>query len=544
MSEYDVVIVGAGHNGLTAGVELSRAGKKVLILEQSEGPGGMAATREIFPGYKHSVGAWALLIFREEMLSYLELDKEGFEVFRPESSYTVFGDEDTVPFIGYCDPIELANHLVEDHGFEAMQGFHEIAAYFAVWKEVFDKYLGQPTPPVEEIIAGIEDKKAREAFAMLTYGSTMEVLRKFFPSSDIAPAIQGSLCASAVDGTHLGPFSKGSAASLSYHYCCGDNYDFKIPKGGIGELSYALERVFKRYAEPLGGAVRYKDAVDSFIMDGGIVTGVKMKSGEEITASTVISTLDAQATFLRLADTKQLPADYVAAVEEIEYTNGYIQIHLTLSDLPTFSGHMEFVNGTPQSYLMAYIKSPEQLHEAWKAYQDNRVSDDPAVYFYFPTQLDPQLAPEGKHTCTLFAHYFPANPPHGEFKAMKNEATENMLNVVEKVAPGFRDLIIDKATFTQHYFERNFGATQGDFAQGLLHPDQMFGDRPVANWSREEKSSYETPLANLFMAGGGCAPGPGVTCLPGMYGAKIVLHYLDSGVSDAGGEAEEIAKIA
>lgn len=535
MSDYDVIIVGAGHNGLTAGVELSRAGKKVLILEKSEGPGGMAATREIFPGYKHSVGAWALLIFRDEMMKYLELDKEGFEVFRPESSYTVFGDGGQAPFIGYCDPVELGNHLVEDHGFDAMQGFHELAAYFRKWKEIFDEYLGKPTPSVEKIIAAIDDEEEREAFATLTYGSTMEVLRKFFPDSTVGSTIQGSLCASAVDGTHYGPFSKGSAASLSYHYCCGDNYDFKIPKGGIGELSYALERVFNRYAGPLGGAVRYKDPIAGLLMAQGVVNGVKLESGEEITARAVISTLDAHSTYLRLADAAQLPPDFMRAVEEIDYTNGYIQIHLTLEALPRFTGHMDFINDTPQSYLLAYIKSPEHLHEAWKAYQENRVPEDPAVYFYFPSMLDPQLAPEGKHTCTLFAHYFPADPPHGEFKAMKNEATENMLNVVENVAPGFRDLIIDKATFTQHYFERNFGATRGDFAQGLLHPDQMFGDRPVAGWSSEEKSSYETPLQNLFMAGGGCAPGPGVTCLPGMYGAQVVLEYLDSG---------EMAKIA
>ena len=143
--------------------------------------------------------------------------------------------------------------------------------------------------------------------------------------------------------------------------------------------------------------------------------------------------------------------------------------------------------------------------------------------------LDPQLAPDGYHTCTLFSHYFPANPPKGEFKAMKNEMTDRLIAAMEKVAPGFSELIMDKATFTQHYFERNFGATAGDFAQGLLHPGQMFGDRPVAQWSSEDKSSYETPLQNLFMAGGACQPGPGVTCLPGMYGAQVVLQHLGSG---------------
>ena len=413
MQDYDVIVVGAGHNGLTAGVELSRAGKRVLILEKTEGPGGMAATRELFPGFKHSVGAWALLVFREEVLRHLELDREGFELIRPESSYTVFGDAGDTPFIGYCDPIDLANHLVEDHGFEGMKGFQELASCFVAWKDVFDEYVGKPVPPIEEIIAGIEDEEKREAVALLTFGSTVEVLRKFFPEEDMCGTIQGSLSASAIDGTHMGPYTKGSAASLSYHYCAGDNYDFKIPKGGIGELSYALERVFRRYADPLGGAIHYKSPIDRILMEEGVARGVQLENGEQFTAGAVISTLDAQSTYLRLADAAQLPADFVRSVEEIEYTNGYIQIHLTLKGLPRFTGHMAFVNDTPQSYLLAYIKSPQHLHRAWQQYKRGEVPDDPAVYFYFPSMLDPQLAPEGYHTCTLFSHYFPANPPKG-----------------------------------------------------------------------------------------------------------------------------------
>jgi len=141
MSEYDVIIVGAGHNGLTAGVELQRSGKKVLILEKTNWPGGQAATKELFKGYKHSVGAWALLIFREEMIKYLEMDKEGFELIRPESSFTVFGDQDATPFIGYTDPIDLANHLVEDHGMDALDGFNSLGSFFANFKTMFEKYI-------------------------------------------------------------------------------------------------------------------------------------------------------------------------------------------------------------------------------------------------------------------------------------------------------------------------------------------------------------------------------------------------------------------
>ncbi len=514
MEEHDVIIIGAGHNGLTAGVELARAGHSVLVLEKTNWPGGQAATKELFKGFKHSVGAWALLVFREEMIKYLEIDKEGFELIRPSSSFTVFGDPEDTPFIGYTDPIDLANHLLEDHGEDAMEAFSELGRYFSYFKEMFEKYIDETPPTLEEIIAAAPDEKTREILASLSYGSAIEVMRKFFKEPGKHGCILGSLSASAIDGTHMGPFTKGSALSLSYHYCAGDTYDFKIPKGGIGTLSSSLEKVFKRY----GGEVQYKAQVENFIIEDGKVTGVKLRNGDELRAKAVISTLDAQSTFLRLCDTQALPTDFVSSVEDIEYTNGYIQLHLTMKSLPTFANQLEFVNGTEKSWLVAYIQSPEQLHGCWKQYQAGEVPDNPAVYCYFPSQLDSSLAPEGFHTCTIFSHYFPADIPKGQHNEMKELMVKRVLDRMETVVPNFRELIMDQVVFTQEYFEKTFGTTGGDFAQGLLHPGQMFGDRPVPGWA-----NYETPLENLFMAGGGCHPGPGVTCIPGLNGARVVM---------------------
>jgi phytoene dehydrogenase-like protein len=193
---------------------------------------------------------------------------------------------------------------------------------------------------------------------------------------------------------------------------------------------------------------------------------------------------------------------------------------MTIKRLPTFANQLEFVNGTVQSWLVAYIKSPEQLHRAWKQARAGQVADDPAVYTYFPSQLDPSLAPgDGTHTCTMFSHYFPTEFPGSSHSEAKNLMVERMIGQMEKVIPDFRDLIMDKVVFTQQYFDKTFNATEGDFSAGLLHPGQMFGDRPVPGWER----SHETPLKSLYMAGGACHPGPGVTCIPGLNGARVVL---------------------
>ena len=528
MSEYDVIIVGAGHNGLTAGVELQRAGKKVLILEKTNWPGGQAATKELFKGYKHSVGAWALLIFREELIKYLEMDKEGFELIRPESSFTVFGDEEETPFIGYTDPIDLANHLAEDHGIAALDGFNSLGSFFAHFKTMFEKYMHETPPTLEEIIAMEPDGKTRAALSKLSYGSAMEIIRDFFPESGKYGCILGSLSASAIDGTHMGPYTKGSGASMAYHYTAGDTYDFKIPKGGIGTVSSSLQKVFERY----GGEVRFKSIVDQFIVENGAAVGVRMKDGQEIRAKAVVSTLDAQMTFGKLCPEGTLPTDFTNAVDDIEYTNGYVQVHLTIKRLPTFTKQLEFVNGTVQSWLVAYIKGPEQLHKAWQQSRAGQVADDPAVYTYFPSQLDPSLAPDdGTHTCTMFSHYFPTEFPGSSHNEAKNLMVERMIGAMETVIPDFRELIIDKVVFTQQYFDKTFNATEGDFSLGLLHPGQMFGDRPVPGWDH----NHETPIENLYIAGAACHPGPGVTCIPGLNGARVVLEQL-GGAKDVAAE--------
>jgi len=515
MADYDAIVIGAGHNGLAAASVLAKQGLSVLCLEKTNWNGGQAATKELFKGYKHSVGAWALLVFRREMLELLGLEKYGLELITPDSSYTVFGAPEDAPFIGYSDTAKMAEHVMKEHGADAIEGLAALSAYLQPFKDLFDAEIGGNPRSLERLIAEAPDVETRENLIRICYGaSAMDVLRQFFPDPEKHRCIQGSLMASAIDGTHMGPYSPGSALSLAYHYTAGDAYDFKIPRGGIGALSNAIEQSFL----DAGGEVRYKAQVKRFSIEGGKITGVELRDGETISAKVVLSSLDARSTFLNLAGEENLPSEFAHAVKEIKYTNGYIQLHMTLEERPRFTGQLEFANKDDLGWLLAYIPSAEHLQRCWEHYQRDEVPDDPVSYCYFPSIKDPSLAPEGRYTCTIFSHYFPANPPRGKHNEYRDLMAERTIDAIAKHAPNFRDAISDKVVFTQEYFQKTFGITAGDFSGGLMHPNQMWDKRPVPGGS-----SYRTPIENLFMCGAACHPGPGVSCRPGYNAAQEVL---------------------
>ncbi len=517
MADCDAIVIGGGHNGLAAATTLAREGLKVVCLEKTNFPGGMAATKELFKGFKHNVGAWALLVFRNEMIERLGLEQYGLEFIRPRTSYCVFGAPEDPCFIGYNNENEMAEHLMTDHGPGAIEGLANMANYLQTYKELVDREVFKAPGSLEALIASEPDAAKREILLKIVCGSAMDVLRQFFPEPGKYNCILGSLCASSIDGTHMGPFTPGTGLSLAYHYTTGDAYDFRTPKGGIGVLSETLARS----VEDRGGKVEYRAPVRRLLIENGTVGGVELKNGEKITARAVLSSIDARATFLGLAGEDQLPSDFAYAVKEIVYKNGYIQIHMTLNELPEFTGHLAFANENNIRWLMSYIASPEHLSRCWEQYRRGEVPDDPVSYCAFPSVMDPGLATDGQYTCTIFSHYFPCDVPKNKHKEMTNLMAERAIDQIARYAPNFRGAIMDKVVLTQQYFQTTFGVTEGDFASGLIHPWQMWDRRPVPGWS-----NYRTPLKNLYMCGAACHPGPGVTCIPGYNGARAVLEDL------------------
>ncbi len=459
----------------------------MLVLEKTNFPGGMASTKELFSGYRHSVGAWAFIVYHDEMLQKLELEKYGFELLTPYSSFCVFGDESDTPFVAYNDMDRMAQHISEDHGPDALEGLMGLYDYLYTFNEVADEYRFKVPDPIDEIIAREPDANRRKVLLDSWYGSVVDLVRKFFPDPTKHRTITGSMAAMAIDSTRMGPYSPGSAASLLYHYTRGGVANlFRMPKGGIGTLSDALVQRFEDH----GGKVEYKTQVKKLLVENGKTVGVELRNGEQIRAKAVMSSLDARTTFMDLAGEDNLPDVFVRQVKEIDYRNGYMQIHLTLDEAPEPTGQLEFTMENDVRWLLAYIRSPEHVSDCWESYQRGEIPEDPLSYCYIPSLIDPSVAPDGKHAATLFSHYFPYDLPKDKRKDFTSIMADRVIDQIAKVAPNFKGAINDRVVFTQDYFGKTLGITDGDFGHGLLHPGQMWEKRPVAGYA-----DYRTPLA-------------------------------------------------
>jgi phytoene dehydrogenase-like protein len=520
VTDHDVLIIGAGHNGLTAATVLAQHGLDVLVLEKTNFPGGMAATRELFPGYKHSIGAWTFIVYADEMLDRLELTSRwGFELIDQWASFCTFGEPGDPPFIAFNDLDRMTRHIADDHGADALEGLMGLYTHLSLFQPHFEEARFGTPRPINQILAEAPDAATRADMTELWYGSCMDVVRRFFPDPTRHRTIGGSFSAMTIDSTFRGPFSPGTGASMLYHYLAGGMKNvFRMPKGGIGTLSEALARAVEGHQ----AEIAYKSVVDHLLVEGGRVVGVALRNGETVTARAVISTLDARTTFIDLLGREHLPAQFAHEINEIDYANGYVQVHMTLDGEPTWADHLApWTDEEHVTSTMSYIPSAEYLSAAWEQYRRGRMPDEPVAYLYIPSLVDPAMAPPGKHSATIFAPYFPHDLAPADHKVMKEQFADRLIDKLGEQAPDLKDLVQDRVVFTNQYFANTFGITGGDFAHGLLHPGQMWERRPAPGWTQ-----HATPVPQLYLGGSACHPGPGVTSIPGWRSAHVVLDAL------------------
>jgi phytoene dehydrogenase-like protein len=517
-SDYDAIVIGAGHNGLTAAAVMAKGGLRVLCLEKNHFVGGMASTTELIRGYRYELAGSVLFPMPDEVfdaLGFADCKTHDLEVM----SVNV-GRPDQAPMVFYADPVRLLDHIGETNGPDAVAGMAEIAA----WCEAPARALGRfevRTPPksLDEMFACATNEAERDAIKLAMFGSVMDVVDRFLPDRERHGMLRSMLAFLAVNSTYRGPYDPGSALCLAYAMATTGARMISKLDGGIGALS---EQVLRKLEEH-GGELRVQTRVEQITTEAGRVTGVRLDDGTTISAPVVVSNLDVGTTLGRFLDRDALPGALAARIDSIDHRAAYLQVHWALSGRPTFIEPWDVLNEGANAANVGMFSSPERIQQDFEAARRGVVPDVPSGGFQIPSLLDPSLAPEGKHAASAFTWGFPIVGDLDVQKRDKDVMAERIVQRIEGIAPDFRDLIERQLVYPSYTYERMFGAPEGDFCHGLIHPELMGPFRPGPRGWPDAPVPYE----GLYLCGAGCHGGPGVTFIPGYNAGHAVLDAAD-----------------
>lgn len=525
MKTWDVIVVGAGHNGLVAAGYLARAGLEVLVVEKNDWVGGAAVSRSLHPGILYSNCSYVCSLLRPEIMRDLELPRHGLQVIPYEGGAVFTRDGDA-----------LATYRQHDAHRREIQRFslRDAEAYDRYSADVtrqcrFIRPLLLRTPPdpaslrprdLQELLYlgrkfhDLTETEMADTIRFWTM-SIAEFLDEYFESE----VVKAGFALSGIIGTALGPCSPGSAYVLLHHYMGdvdGATGAWGFARGGMGAITQAMAGSLRAAR----GEIRTGAAVERILVENGKAAGVVLAGGEEIRARQVVSNLDVKRTFLTLLEERELPAPFVKRVRNFKIRGSSGKVNIALDALPRFPALPE---GSPcirgDMHFTDSVERMERGYDDWKA---GRWSADPFLDMMIPTTLDPTMAPPGQHFMSCFVQYCPPKVEGRDWTDADRDAFgKTVIDQIAEYSPGFRDLILHAEIRTPRELEAEVGLTEGNIFQGELTFDQILFNRPVPGYAQ-----YRSPVAGLYMCGSSTHPGGGVMGAPGRNAASEILRDL------------------
>lgn len=390
MTDYDAIVVGAGHNGLTAAAILQRAGLRTVCLEANTYAGGMAATVELIDGFRYEIAGSVQFPMASQLTKDLGLDT--LPAVEPEVMSTNIGENGEEPMIFYRDPLQLMTHLNEKHGLEAVTGMAELIG----WSQGPARALGrfevrQPPKTLDEMYACATNDAERRAIHEMLFGSSMDVIDRYLPDKEKHAVMRGMLAFLAVNSTYRGPYTPGSATCLAFALAVpqddtGSTAMMTKLKGGIGALTEHLRELFISH----GGEIRFRTKAAQILVDHGKVTGVRLRDGSIISAPIVVSNLSPDVTLSELIAPEHVPAELVSRFSGRDHRASFVQIHFALDGLPRFVPPYEFLNEEGMQQSVGIFGSPEEQQRQWEICRQGFVPDNPSMGMQIPSVHDPQ----------------------------------------------------------------------------------------------------------------------------------------------------------
>ncbi len=522
---YDAIVVGAGHNGLTAAAYLARAGLSVLVLERREIVGGCCVTEEIAPGCRVSTTSYIASMLRPEVISELHLADHGLRMIPCDPAIQVpFPDGHVVPW--WAERERARQEFAKISAKDAAR-FVEVDDQLKKLARYLQPFFMEPPPEVDAStmtgcmslfrtgrrFRGITNSEVSQLVSFLT-GSLGEFLDRNYESEEIKTLF----LANNVYGKHGGPYQPGTAIGLLFHLLSGGDHELQgfygHVMGGMGSITQALAAAGRK----LGVEIRTSAPVARIDVRHGRARAVVLEDGTELRARMILSNADPKRTFLTLVAASDLPDDFRAAIQGIKMQGPCAKVNMVLAEEPRFTGTSPQATPLERTFY-TLVPSLEFAERCYDITKFGVIPEELWVDCVLSSNADDSLAPPGKHILTCFVQYVPYHLREGSWDDKRELLGDRVVKKIGEYAPNVPGAIVARQVLTPLDLERTYGLTEGNIFHGDLRLEQLFFMRPVPGWAQ-----YRTPVDALYLCGAGAHPGGGVTGAPGRNAAHQALR--------------------